>query len=121
MANTLVTPTWYTKETARILVNNLKFAANVNRSYDDQYVQAGAKVGYTVNARLPQRFQVTEGQALQIQGLNDQYVPITLTHQKNVAFSWSTASMTQEIDMVRKRYVDTRSSRSTSQSHVHTL
>jgi len=106
MANTLVTPTWYTKETARILVNNLKFAANVNRSYDDQYVQAGAKVGYTVNARLPQRFQVTEGQALQIQGLNDQYVPITLTHQKNVAFSWSTASMTQEIDMVRKRYVE---------------
>ena len=106
MSNTLVTPTWYTKETARILVNNLKFAANVNRSYDDQYVQAGAKVGYTVTARLPQRFQVTEGQALQIQGLNDQYVPITLTHQKNVAFSWSTASMTQEIDMVRKRYVE---------------
>lgn len=105
MANTLVTPTWYTKETARILVNELKFAANVNRSYDDQYVQAGAKVGYTVNARLPQRFQVTEGQALQIQGLNDQYVPITLTHQKNVAYSWSTASMTMEIDMVRERYV----------------
>ena len=105
MANSLVTPTWYTKEVARILVNNLKFAANVNRSYDDQYVQAGAKVGYTVNARLPQRFQVTAGQALQVQGINDQYVPITLTSQKNVAYSWSTASMTQEIDAVRERYV----------------
>jgi hypothetical protein len=90
---------------ARILVNNLKFAANVNRSYDDAYVQAGAKVGYTVNARLPQRFAVTEGQALQTQGINDQYAPITLTHQKNVAYSWSTASMTQEIEMVRERYV----------------
>lgn len=105
MANSLVTPTWYTKEVARILVNNLKFAANVNRSYDDAYVQAGAKVGYTVNARLPQRFTVTEGQALQTQGINDQYAPITLTHQKNVAYSWSTASMTQEIEEVRKRYV----------------
>jgi hypothetical protein len=105
MANTLVTPTWYTKEVARILVNNLKFAANVNRTYDDAYVQAGAKVGYTVNARLPQRYQVTEGQALQTQALNDQYVPITLTHQKNIAYSWSTASMTQEIDAVRDRYV----------------
>jgi hypothetical protein len=90
---------------ARILVNNLKFAANVNRSYDDAYVQAGAKVGYTVNARLPQRFTVTEGQALQTQGINDQYAPITLTHQKNVAYSWSTASMTQEIEAVRERYV----------------
>lgn len=105
MANSLVTPTWYTKEVARILVNNLKFAANVNRSYDDQYQQAGAKVGYTVNARLPQRFQVTEGQALQVQALNNQYVPITLTHQKNVAYSWSTASMTQEVEYVRDRYV----------------
>ena len=106
MANTVITPTWYTKETARILVNNLKFAANVNRSYDDQYVQSGAKVGYTVNARLPQRFQVTEGQALQIQGINDQYVPITLTHQKNVAFSFSSAQMAMEVDMVRTRYVN---------------
>ena len=105
MANSLVTPTWYTKEVARILVNNLKFAANVNRSYDDAYVQAGAKVGYTVNARLHQRFTVTEGQALQTQGINDQYAPITLTHQKNVAYSWSTASMTQEIEAVRERYV----------------
>ena len=105
MANSLVTPTWYTKEVARILVNNLRFASNVNRTYDDAYVQAGAKVGYTVNARLPQRFTVTEGQALQTQGINDQYAPITLTHQKNVAYSWSTASMTQEIEEVRKRYV----------------
>jgi hypothetical protein len=105
MANSLVTPTWYTKEVARILVNNLKFAANVNRTYDDAYVQAGAKVGYTVNARMPQRYQVTEGQALQTQALNDQFVPITLTHQKNIAYSWSTASMTQEIDAVRDRYV----------------
>jgi len=87
-------------------VNTLKFAANVNRSYDDQYVQAGAKIGYTVNARLPQRFQVTEGQALQIQGINDQYVPITLTHQKNVAFSFSSAQMTMEVDAVRTRYVN---------------
>jgi hypothetical protein len=105
MANTLVTPTWYTKEVARILVNNLKFASNVNRSYDDAYVQSGAKVGFTVNARMPQRYQVTEGQALQTQALNDQFVPITLTHQKNIAYSWSTASMTQEIDAVRDRYV----------------
>jgi hypothetical protein len=105
MANTLVTPTWYTKEVARILVNNLRFASNVNRTYDDAYVVSGAKVGYTVNARLPQRFTVTEGQALQTQALNDQFVPITLTHQKNVAYSWSTASMTQEIEAVRDRYV----------------
>ena len=67
MANTLATPSWTTKEVARSFINKLVFLANVNRTYDDQYEIAGAKVGNTVNARLPQRFTVTDGQALQQQ------------------------------------------------------
>jgi hypothetical protein len=105
MANTLATPTWVTKEVARGYLNSIKFVANVNRTYDDQYVQAGAKVGYTVNARLPQRFTVTDGQALQLQNIYDQTVPITLTNQKNVAFGYSSAQATAELDSIRERYV----------------
>lgn len=103
--NVLATPTWTTKETARYFVNNLKFLANVNRTYDDQYSVAGAKVGNTVNARMPQRFGVTDGQALQLQALFDQTVPITLTNQKNVAFGYSSAQATTELQMIRQRYV----------------
>ena len=105
MANNLVTPTWITKETARILVNNLKFAGTVNRDYNPQYVQAGAKVGYTVNARLPQRFLTTKGQALQIQAINDQFVPVTLTDQANVGIAFSSADLTVAVDDYRERYV----------------
>jgi hypothetical protein len=50
--NTPVTAARVTREVARMLVNDLKFGANVNRSYDDQFAVEGAKVGYTVNARL---------------------------------------------------------------------
>lgn len=106
MANSLLTPDWITKEIARNLVNNLKFASNVNRSYDDEYSQSGAKVGNTVKARLPQRFQVTEGQGLQVQGINDQFVPLTLTHQKNIAFSFSTAQETTQTQEYRKAYIE---------------
>lgn len=107
MPNTLATPLWTTKETARYFINDLTFLAdgNINRSYDDQYVQNGAKVGNTVNARLPQRFTVTDGQALQIQNIFDQTVPITLTNQKNVAFGYSSAQATTELDSIRQRYV----------------
>ena len=105
MPNTLLTPTWVTREVARYFVNSVEFVANVNRSYDDQYEQAGAKVGYTVNARLPQRFTVTDGQALQPQAIYDQTVPITLTNQKNVAFGWSSAQATMEVQDARERYV----------------
>lgn len=106
MANTLATPSWTTKETARVYVNELKFLANVNRTYDDQYIQSGAKVGNTVNARMPQRFTVTDGQALQLQNLFDQTVPISLTNQKNVAFGYSSAQATTELDSIRQRYTN---------------
>lgn len=102
--NTLATPTWVMKEVARGFTNEVKFLANVNRTYDDQYKQAGARVGNTVQARLPQRFTATDGQALQLQSLYDQTVPITLTNQKNVAFGYSSAQATTELDDIRTRY-----------------
>jgi len=94
-----------TKEVARGFVNNLVFLANVNRTYDGQYIQGGAHVGNTVNARLPQRFVAVDGQAMQLQAIYDQTVPITLTNQKQVAFSWSSAEETTELDNVRVRFV----------------
>ena len=105
MANTLATPSWTTKEVARYFLNEITFVKNVNRTYDSQYVQAGAKVGNTVNARLPQRFVANDGQALQVQNLYDETVPITLTNQKNVAFGYSSAQATTELDNIRQRYV----------------
>jgi hypothetical protein len=104
MANTLATIKWVTKDVARGFVNDVKFVANVNRTYDDQYQASGAKAGNTVNARLPQRFVATDGQALQLQALFDQTVPISLTNQKNVAFGWSSAEATTELEDVRRRY-----------------
>jgi hypothetical protein len=105
MPNTLATPTWVTREVARGFLNEITFVKNLNRTYDDQYVISGAKVGNTVNARLPQRFTVTDGQALQTQALYDQTVPITLTNQKNVAFAYSSAQATTELNDIRERYI----------------
>lgn len=106
MANTLVTPSWTLKEVGRGYENSLKFIANVNRTYSDEYTQAGAKVGNTINYRLPQRWLVSDGQALDVQNILDQTVPISLTNQKHVDMSWSAWQETTEVEEVRKRYVD---------------
>lgn len=105
MANTLATSTWVVKEVGRGFLNEIAFVRNLNRTYDDQYIVSGARVGNTVKARLPQRFSATDGQALQLQNLYDQTVDLTLTNQKNVAFGWSSAQKTTELDDVRARYV----------------
>ena len=106
MANSFVTPTWVLKDVARVAVNMLKFAANIERWYDDKFKAGGAKVGYTVSGRLPQRFRTTKGQAFQAQPINDQVVPVTLTDQANIATSWSTADATMVIEDIRKRYIN---------------
>ena len=101
--NTLITPDWITKESARILVNELQFASNINRDYDDQFRQAGAKVGDTVRARLPQRFRTTKGQAFQGQAMVDSFVPVSLTDQAGVHVSMSSAELTTDVDDFRGR------------------
>ena len=106
MPNSFITPTWVLKDVARVAVNSLKFANNVERWYDDKYKAGGAKVGYTVSGRLPQRFRTTKGQAFQAQPINDQTVPVTLTDQANIATSWSSADATMIIEETRKRYVN---------------
>jgi len=105
MANTFETPRAVLKDVMRVATNQLKFAANIERWYDDKYKVGGAKAGYTVNGRLPQRFRTTKGQAFQAQPINDQVVPVTLTDQANIATSWSTADATMVIEDVRRRYI----------------
>lgn len=106
MANLLITPLWTLKRVGRLAINNLKFANNVDRSYNDEFVQAGAKVGATINLRLPQRFQTTKGQAFQQQGITDQIVPVTLTDQANVGISFSSFQMTVDVDDYTSRYIE---------------
>src|SRR5688572_4098490 len=105
MANTLVTSTWVTKETAAGYVNFLVFASNLTKEYNDQFKINGAHMGDTINVRLPQRFTATHGQALQTQNIFDQTTPVTLNDQVNVAFAFSSAQLTTSVDMVRERYV----------------
>jgi hypothetical protein len=105
MANNFATPTWTLKELGRRYQNSLRFVANVDRQYSGQFVQAGAHVGNTINYRLPPRFTVSDGQALDVQNLNDRTVPIALTNQKHVDMAWSTWQETTEIDDVNDRYI----------------
>ncbi len=106
MANQLVNPTWVMLETMRRLVNNMRFGNNVDRSYDGQYKVAGAKVGDTVKARLPQRYLLTRGAQLQRQNVTDQTVDIKITDQNHVGLDFSSWHLTLNVDQYKPRYLD---------------
>lgn len=66
---TLISPDWVTREALGLLTNHVKFTGHVRRSYDDQY----ATIGRNINARLPQRFVVSQADAL---------IPVSLDAQR---------------------------------------
>lgn len=104
--NTLATPNWVTTDTATGFLDSTKLIGRFDRQWDDQWssMPGGAKLGYTVNARIEQRWVVTEGQAFQQQAILDQTVPISINHQFNVGMAWSTAQATMEIQQIQSRY-----------------
>ena len=106
VANQFVTPEWTMKKVGKRVVNNIVFGANVNRSYDDQYKVAGAKVGDTVNARLPQRYLAGRGPVMTPQPIVDRTVPIQLTDQVHVGIEFTSASLTMYVDDYNERYIE---------------
>jgi hypothetical protein len=103
--NTLLTPQYIAREVMRELYNNLKFAGNINRDYDDQFAQEGAKIGSTAKARLPQRYVVQKGAALVTTPVEDRTVDISITDQAHVGIEFSSREMKLDVDDYKKRYI----------------
>lgn len=105
MANTIVNTSLVAKETAYEFMNNLKGIASFNRQYSDEFARSGAKIGDSLRIRIPQRFEVTDGDAFQPQDLLDQTVTLSLSAKKGVHMGWTSSEETLELDMIRERYI----------------
>lgn len=104
--NTIITPNWVSKDTAMFWQNEIRLVKQTKRGYGKEWndLPDGAKIGYTVQQRIPTAPIVNEGQALQQQAVINQTVPISLTHQLQAACGWSTADETVEIEEVQERW-----------------
>ena len=106
MPNTIITPTWIGRDVLRVAKNETRFVRGISKKLSDDFMVSGTKVGGTVGVRLPQRFTTSKGQGIQIQGLTDTIVYVTITDQANVAWEWSSQQATLEIQETRERYVN---------------
>jgi P22 coat protein - gene protein 5 len=106
MANTLLTISMITRESARVLVNNLGFAKKVNREYDDQFAVKGAKIGNTLNIRKPPRYIGRTGDALAIEDATETSVPLVLTTKFGVDLAFSITDLVLSIDDFSKRFIN---------------
>lgn len=103
MANSILTPTMITREAARILHQECNAIGNVNTQYDSQYANEGAKIGYTLNIRMPTKYEVRTGATLSAEDHVERSTPLTVQSQYGVDVNFTTAELTMELDDFSER------------------
>ena len=101
MANTIITPTMIAREALIQLENNLVMGNNVHREYKKEFV----KVGATVNVRKPVKFDVTDGEVLTKQDVQEANTNITVDQRKHVGWGFVTQDLTLSIEEYSERYI----------------
>ncbi|RMF43153.1 MAG: hypothetical protein D6751_10770, partial [Deltaproteobacteria bacterium] len=106
MPNTLLTPTAITRKALAILHQKLNFVGNVNRQYDDRFAKSGAKIGDSLNIRLPNEYTVRTGATLAAQDTVEQSTTLSVTSQKGVDVNFSSAELTLSLDDFAERILE---------------
>lgn len=106
MTQSILTPTAVTREALRVLHQKLNFVGNVNRTYDDQFAQSGAKIGDSLKIRLPNEYTVRTGKTLNAQDTSETSTTLTVATQKGVDVNFSSAELTMSLDDFSSRVLE---------------
>ena len=74
MANSILTPQIITREALRILHAQSNFLTKINRQYDSRFAVSGAKIGTSLDVRLPNKFTVRSGSTYTAQNMIERKV-----------------------------------------------
>ncbi|WP_418610074.1 P22 phage major capsid protein family protein [Gluconobacter cerinus] len=105
MANNLINNSIITREALMIRRNSNDLIKNISREYQGQFAQRGAKIGDTINVRLPNDYVVQDGPVVNPEATAERSIPLTINFRKNVPMSFSTQERTLNIDDFSERYI----------------
>ena len=106
MSNTILTSSKILRESLRVLHQKLNFVGNITRSYDDQYAKQGAKIGDTVNVRLPNEYVVRTGTNMSAQDTTETSVPLQVNTMKGVDLTFTSQELTLSLDDFSERIIN---------------
>jgi hypothetical protein len=94
-----------TRESLRVLHQKCNFIGNVNRQYDDRFAQTGAKIGTSLNVRMPAKYTVRTGATLSAQDHTERSTPLTVSSQYGVDVSFTSVELTMDLDDFSDRII----------------
>lgn len=105
MANTVITPSWVTRESLRVLHQKATATERVNRTYADQFKVNGTKMGTAISVRLPNQYTVRRGAVMQVQNTVERFVTLNLSNQAGVDISFSSIELAMQMDDYSERVI----------------
>lgn len=106
MPNTLLTSTIITREALRILHQKLNFVGNINKQYDEKFAKEGAKIGSSLNIRLPNKYVIRRGATLVAQDTTETNTTLQVTNQTGVDLNFTSVDLTLSLDDFSKRVLE---------------
>ena len=105
MPNAILTPLMILRESLRVLHGKVPFLSSINREYDDKFAKTGAKIGSTLNIRMPSKYTVRTGATLSPQDHVERSTPLTVTSQIGVDVSFTSVDLTMSMDDFSSRFI----------------
>lgn len=106
MANSFLTTSLITKEILSALRQKLTFLRKINMEYDDKFAVTGAKVGNSIDIRVPTHSKIRSGRIMDAGTMADKVVPLAITDQSGIDLVWNSSDMALSIDDFRARYLE---------------
>jgi len=106
MSNTYLVISDVTREVQRVLHEKATFIKTINRQFDDRFGKTGAKIGETLQIRLPNKYTVRTGRVMDVQNTTEQAVTLTVATQKGVDLgNFTSADLALSMDDFSERII----------------
>jgi hypothetical protein len=106
VTNSLLTPTQVTRKALFVLHQKLNFVGSIVREYDDSFAKDGAKIGSTLNIRLPNQYTVRTGATLVPQDTTEASAALVVGTQKGVDLNFTSSDLTLSLDDFADRILE---------------
>ena len=105
MANSILTPQIITREGLRILHAESNFLTKINRQYDSRFAVSGAKIGTSLDVRLPNKFTVRTGANYSAQNMIERKVNLPVATIKGVDLTISDSELTLSLNDFSEQFL----------------
>ena len=105
MANSILTPQIITREALRILHAQSNFLTKINRQYDSRFAVSGAKIGTSLDVRLPNKFTVRTGANYSAQNMIERKVNLPVATIKGVDLTISDSELTLSLNDFSEQFL----------------